>query len=103
MGKRVVTQAIERRRAELGGFLKAHRARLSPEDFGMPPGSRRRTPGLRREVARHGEFAATVEQIAEVNEKICEARPVAGTDVPLVPEAGKGGSSARSRRRRPLR
>ena len=49
MGKRVVTQAIEQRRAELGGFLKAHRARLSPADFGMPPGSRRRTPGLRRE------------------------------------------------------
>ena len=39
----------ERRRAELGGFLKARRAQLSPEDFGMPPGSRRRTPGLRRE------------------------------------------------------
>jgi len=48
-GETVVTQAIERRRAELGGFLKAHRARLSPADFGMPPGSRRRTPGLRRE------------------------------------------------------
>jgi transcriptional regulator with XRE-family HTH domain len=29
--------------------LKARRARLSPEDFGMPAGSRRRTPGLRRE------------------------------------------------------
>jgi transcriptional regulator with XRE-family HTH domain len=39
----------ERRRAELGAFLKARRARLSPGDFGMPPGSRRRTPGLRRE------------------------------------------------------
>jgi hypothetical protein len=39
----------ERRRAELGGFLKARRARLSPGDFGMPRGSRRRTPGLRRE------------------------------------------------------
>jgi hypothetical protein len=39
----------ERRRAELGDFLKARRARLSPADFGMPPGSRRRTPGLRRE------------------------------------------------------
>jgi len=39
----------ERRRAELGEFLKARRARLTPEDFGMPPGSRRRTPGLRRE------------------------------------------------------
>jgi len=39
----------ERRREELGKFLKACRARLSPEDFGMPGGSRRRTPGLRRE------------------------------------------------------
>ncbi|HEX6521541.1 MAG TPA: helix-turn-helix transcriptional regulator [Streptosporangiaceae bacterium] len=38
-----------RRRAELGEFLKARRGRLSPEDFGMPPGPRRRTPGLRRE------------------------------------------------------
>jgi transcriptional regulator with XRE-family HTH domain len=39
----------ERRREELGEFLKTRRARLSPEDFGMPGGSRRRTPGLRRE------------------------------------------------------
>ena len=39
----------ERRREELGSFLKARRARLSPEDFGMPGGPRRRTPGLRRE------------------------------------------------------
>jgi transcriptional regulator with XRE-family HTH domain len=39
----------QRRRAELGQFLKARRARLSPGDFGMPQGSRRRTPGLRRE------------------------------------------------------
>src|SRR5580693_5644643 len=39
----------DRRREELGDFLKARRAQLSPEDFGMPPGSRRRTPGLRRE------------------------------------------------------
>ncbi len=37
------------RRAELGGFLKARRARLRPEDLGLPPGARRRTPGLRRE------------------------------------------------------
>ncbi len=42
-------QAGERRRAELGKFLKARRATLSPGDFGLPPGSRRRTPGLRRE------------------------------------------------------
>jgi len=42
-------QLVERRREELGSFLKARRARLSPEDFGMPRGARRRTPGLRRE------------------------------------------------------
>jgi transcriptional regulator with XRE-family HTH domain len=41
--------ASERRRAELGKFLKTRRARLSPADFDMPAGSRRRTPGLRRE------------------------------------------------------
>ena len=45
----VSRRAGERRRAELGNFLKARRARLTPGDFGMPPGSRRRTPGLRRE------------------------------------------------------
>ena len=39
----------DRRRSELGKFLKARRAELTPEDFGLPAGSRRRTPGLRRE------------------------------------------------------
>jgi len=43
------TVVVERRREELGSFLKSRRARLSPEDFGMPRGARRRTPGLRRE------------------------------------------------------
>src|SRR5215475_5782344 len=37
------------RRSELGSFLKARRARLHPEDVGLAPGPRRRTPGLRRE------------------------------------------------------
>jgi transcriptional regulator with XRE-family HTH domain len=41
--------ASERRRAELGKFLRTRRERLSPADFGMPAGLRRRTPGLRRE------------------------------------------------------
>jgi len=41
--------ATRPRRAALGGFLRARRARLSPEDVGLPPGPRRRTPGLRRE------------------------------------------------------
>ena len=58
---------------------------------------------VRREVARHAEFSAAVEQVIEVNEKICEARPVAGTDAPSAPEGEKGGSGRRSRRRRPPR
>jgi transcriptional regulator with XRE-family HTH domain len=35
--------------AELGPFLRSRRERLSPADVGLPPGGRRRTPGLRRE------------------------------------------------------
>jgi hypothetical protein len=58
---------------------------------------------VRREVARHGEFAAISEQIAEVSERICEARPAAGTDAPSVPEGEKRGSSGRSRGRSPPR
>jgi hypothetical protein len=48
-GAMTETATIRPRRAALGGFLKARRARLSPEDVGLPPGPRRRTPGLRRE------------------------------------------------------
>lgn len=58
---------------------------------------------VRREIVRHAEFTAAVEQIAEVNERICEARPVAGTQAPPVPEGEKRGSSARSRKRGPPR
>src|SRR5882724_6567454 len=36
-------------RRELADFLKTRRARLSPADFSLPLGSRRRTLGLRRE------------------------------------------------------
>ncbi len=38
-----------RREDELAEFLRSRRARLSPADVGLPPGLRRRTPGLRRE------------------------------------------------------
>lgn len=37
------------RRAELGRFLRSHRERLAPQSLGLEPGTRRRTPGLRRE------------------------------------------------------
>jgi len=37
------------RRQALADFLRKRRARLSPSAVGLPPGLRRRTPGLRRE------------------------------------------------------
>jgi transcriptional regulator with XRE-family HTH domain len=37
------------RREELAAFLRSRRERLIPGDVGLPPGGRRRTPGLRRE------------------------------------------------------
>lgn len=35
--------------AELGKFIRSRRERVSPQEVGLPAGSRRRTPGLRRE------------------------------------------------------
>jgi transcriptional regulator with XRE-family HTH domain len=37
------------RRRELGDFLKVRRARMSPQDFNLPVGPRRKAKGLRRE------------------------------------------------------
>jgi hypothetical protein len=42
-------QLDEGRRRELAGFLRSRRERIAPEQVGLPPASRRRTPGLRRE------------------------------------------------------
>jgi transcriptional regulator with XRE-family HTH domain len=39
----------ELRRRELGAFLRSRRERVRPEQVGLPPMRRRRTPGLRRE------------------------------------------------------
>ena len=39
----------DRTRPELAAFLRSRRARITPQDVGLPPGLRRRTPGLRRE------------------------------------------------------
>jgi transcriptional regulator with XRE-family HTH domain len=44
-----MAQPQKQRRTELAAFLRSRRARITPEDVGMPPGLRRRTPGLRRE------------------------------------------------------
>ena len=51
----------------LGTFLRARRRRLAPSDAGLPAGTRRRTPGLRREevAARAGisaDYYARLEQ-----------------------------------------
>jgi transcriptional regulator with XRE-family HTH domain len=37
------------RRKELAAFLRSRRERIAPEEVGLPPAARRRTPGLRRE------------------------------------------------------
>jgi transcriptional regulator with XRE-family HTH domain len=39
----------ERGNAELGEFLRTRRARLEPDEVGLPGSTRRRVPGLRRE------------------------------------------------------
>jgi hypothetical protein len=61
---------------------------------------------VRREIANYKQFVAVTEQIVEVSEAICEARPAppAGADDGAPPAGGeKGGSRPRSRRRRPPR
>ena len=63
------------RRERLGAFLRAHRARLAPEQVGLSGGGRRRTPGLRREeVAQLAGISATwyvrIEQGREVTASV---------------------------------
>ncbi len=43
----------EVRRHELAAFLRSRRERITPEQVGLPRGTRRRTPGLRREEVAH--------------------------------------------------
>jgi hypothetical protein len=56
----------------------------------------------RREVAEHQRFADLVEEVSQVSEAICAARPVAGT-APLPPGGQRGGSRRGSRRSPPPR
>ena len=63
---------------------------------------------VRRELEAYQEFAALTEQIAQVSEAICEARPAAppgaaAGDSLSLPGGEKGGSGTRSRPRRPPR
>ncbi len=64
------TEAIPRR--ALADFVRAHRLRLTPGSVGLATGTRRRTPGLRREeVAQLAGISATwytwIEQAREVS------------------------------------
>ena len=43
------SRSLDRSRTELAEFLRSRRERITPEEVGLPAGSRRRTPGLRRE------------------------------------------------------
>lgn len=55
-----VTTPDDIRRQELSNFLRTRRERCLPADVGLPPGPRRRTPGLRREeVAQLAGISAT--------------------------------------------
>jgi hypothetical protein len=47
------TPAPDVRRHELADFLRSRRERITPEQVGLARGSRRRTPGLRREEVAH--------------------------------------------------
>ena len=60
---------------------------------------------VRAELANYKRFAELSEQIVEVNEAICEARPVTPSagESPAGPAAERGGSAQRSRRRSPPR
>ncbi|MFC8527277.1 helix-turn-helix transcriptional regulator [Nocardia sp. NPDC057227] len=46
-------------RAELAGFLRGRRERITPADIGLPAGTRRRTPGLRREEVAQLAYVST--------------------------------------------
>jgi transcriptional regulator with XRE-family HTH domain len=48
-GSHLTSSESSARRTELAAFLRTRRERISPEDVGLLPGSRRRTAGLRRE------------------------------------------------------
>ena len=70
-------------RAQLSEFLKSCRGRLSPQAVGLPPGGRRRTPGLRREdVAALAGLSATwytwLEQGRDVRASSTEISPASG-------------------------
>ncbi|MCT2590411.1 helix-turn-helix transcriptional regulator [Streptomyces sp. N2-109] len=80
----MTSMTAQRRRPELAAFLRSRRARVTPADVGMPPGFRRRTPGLRREeVAQLAGVGVTwytwLEQGRPINASAQVLNAVAGT------------------------
>ena len=60
---------------------------------------------VRAELENYQQFAALAEEITEVSEAICEARPAAAaaSQAPAEPPGERGGSGLGSRRRPPRR
>ncbi|WP_225878290.1 helix-turn-helix transcriptional regulator [Spongiactinospora rosea] len=72
------------RRGELATFLRSRRERITPDDVGLAPGIRRRTPGLRREeVALLAGVGVTwytwLEQGRPINPSVAVLDAIAGT------------------------
>lgn len=72
----------DERRGEIATFLKVRRTRRQPEEVGLPRGTRRRTPGLRREevAALAGvstEWYTWLEQAREVRPSVEALRRIA--------------------------
>jgi len=62
---------------ELAHLLRARRDRLQPGDVGLPSGSRRRTPGLRREeVAQLASISPTYYAFLEQGRELRPSREV---------------------------
>ncbi|MEW1861034.1 helix-turn-helix domain-containing protein [Streptomyces sp. NPDC088194] len=62
---------------ELGDLLRSRRERLQPSDVGLPPGTRRRTRGLRREeVAQLASISATYYAFLEQGREVRPSRQV---------------------------
>jgi len=70
-------------KGELAAFLRSRRERLRPEDVGLSSGSRRRTPGLRRE-----EVAVLAHVSTEYYTRLEQGRAPRPSDVVLAGIAG---------------
>jgi len=72
----------DERRGEIATFLKVRRTRRQPEEVGLPRGTRRRTPGLRREEVAglagvSTEWYTWLEQAREVRPSVEALRRIA--------------------------